>query len=274
MTKGVLLIAMGVHYSRLAFNLTKTIQKHNPGIKIAVITDCEDDFILEAFDQVIEPKLEHYVEGFMFNPFMLKTHIFDYTPFDKTIYLDVDTVCLKNFEELFDYSFKIQEVQKWNEQNWNKCAMVWVKKAGKELKDLYDAYELPYCRLYPEYNSSFVMFERTQKNKQYFDLAKHYYLDRKLDFKPIGGRYPDELAFNMASAKLQHYSDQVQVHPMYFQWENKKLPFEQIEEKYYFLGMAGGHHSQHLRRAYEMQVKKLSPFYQFDSRKKIFHDKK
>lgn len=274
MTKGVLLIAMGVHYSRLAFNLTKTIKKHNPGLKVAAITDCEDDFILDEFDEVLKPELEHYVEEFMFNPFMLKTWIYDYSPFDKTIYLDVDTVCLRNFEELFEGSFKIQEVQKWNEQNWDKCAMVWVKQAGKKLQDLYEAYELPFFRLYPEYNSSFIMFEKSEENKKYFNQAKKNYLDRRLEFKPIGGRYPDELAFNLASAQHQQYSHKASKKPMYFQWENKKLPFDQIEVKYFFLGMAGGHHSSHLRRLYEMQVKKLSPFWQFDSRKKIFHDKK
>jgi hypothetical protein len=270
---GILLIGMGKNYSKMAYNMALSIKRKEPNLQIAIITDETDTSILEVFDHIIEPELDDYLEGVQFNPFKLKTFIYNYSPFDKTIYLDVDGICLTKFDKLFEHDFLIQEVARYNSENWDKCAMVWVRKANKHLKDIYEAYKLPLETFYPEYNSSFILFSKSAKNKKYFKQVQKNYMDRKLDFKPIGGRYPDELAFNLASAQLNHYSDNEKIKPIYFQWENKTLPLGDIEKKYNFLGMAGGHHSNRLKHIYEITVKQFSPYWKFESKKKIFHEK-
>ena len=109
--------------------------------------------------------------------------------------------------------------------------MVWVKKAGLRLNDVYDAYGLDHKREYPEYNSSIIVFKKNNKNETYFLLAKKLYLDRKLAFKPIGGLYPDELAWNLASALLKHYNED-KIKPIYFFWENRNMTGTDIVDNF------------------------------------------
>lgn len=272
MDKGILLIALGKHYTQLAYNMAKSIKQFSD-VKIACITDDKEEFLLEVFDIVIEPKLHDYLEGYVFNPFKLKTYIYDYSPFDKTIYLDVDGIALKDITPLFDNKFKIQEVARYNYENAHTCDMVWVRKVDKRLNDLMIAYNLPHDAEYPEYNSSIIVFDKSKINKYYFNRVKKNYLERKIDFKPIGGLYPDELAFNLASAQLSHYPDSNEK-PIYFYWENRDVKASDIKDKYYVLGMAGGFHSTKLKALYETTVKGFSPYWKFDSMKKIFHSKK
>lgn len=271
MDKGILLIGIGEYYQRLAYNLLKTIRKHNKDIPISLITDDEKPYFLSEFDSLIEPKMQHLLDEGKINPFKLKTYINEYTPYKKTLYLDVDTVCLKNFDKLFENDFYIQEVDRYNYDNALKCAMVWVKKAGLTLRDIFDAYNIPKESYYPEYNSSVILF--THNHGYFFKVVQKAYKDRRLDYKPIGTRYPDELAYNLASALTKTYSD-IRTKAMWFHWENKIDNLTDIENKYYFLGMAGGYHTGKLRYMYEAIVKKTkSPFWKFDSSKKIFHDK-
>ena len=101
MDKGILLIALGKHYNKLAYNMAKSIKRFSD-IPIAVITDDKEEFLLDAFDIIIEPKLHDYLEGYAFNPFKFKTYIYDYTPFEHTIYLDVDGIALKDLTPLLE----------------------------------------------------------------------------------------------------------------------------------------------------------------------------
>lgn len=269
---GVLLIAIGDNYLQLAYNLLKTIKTHNPNLKVALITDEKSKYFLSEFDYLIEPKLCDMLEGNRMNPFKLKTFINQYTPFDKTLYLDVDSLCLKPFEELFLNEFLIQEVGRYSYEDHMKCDMVWVRKAGLTIKDIFDAYKIPKERLYPEYNSSVILF--TKAHDLYFDNVRRAYNDRRIAFKAIGGRYPDELAFNLASILTKTYNEKL-IKPMYFQWENKAKMLTEITQNYYFLGMAGGFHGAYLKNMYEALVKHLdTPFKKFQSNKKIFHEKK
>jgi len=269
-TKGILLIGLGLHYSKLAYNMALSIKRFSD-IPVACITDCKHSDILKAFDHVLKPQMVDYLEGYTFNPFRLKTRIYEYTPFDHTIYLDVDGIALKDLTPLFTSKFKIQEVAKYTYATSDQCQMVWTDKAGKKLTDLYDAYKLPHDREYPEHNSSIIVFNKSVKNQKYFERAKELYNDRRLEFKPIGGLYPDELAWNLASAQLNHYSDRPHIKPIYFQWENKTMNCGGAVDKYYIFGMAGGFFTGKQKAFYETTVRQFSPYWKFDQMRKIFH---
>lgn len=253
--------------------MAKSIKRFTD-VPISCITDCTDETLLTEYDQIIEPNLADQLEGYAFNPFKLKTYMYDYTPYDHTIYLDVDGIALKDITPLFKFKFKIQEVSKYTYDNAETCDMVWTNKAGKSLKDLFDAYKLPHDTEYPEHNSSIIIFNKSVKNKKYFARAKKNYLDRRLEWKPIGGLYPDELAWNLASAQLKHYSEAPSQKPVYFYWENKTMTFTDAEENYYILGLAGGYFGSKLKHMYETTVKQFSPHWKWDGMSKIFHRNK
>lgn len=265
-TKGILLIGLGLEYARLAFNLSKSIKQHNPDLKVCCLTDQTDSHLLEAFDHVIEPKINHYLEEFSFNPFKLKTFIYDYSPFDRTIYLDVDAICVKDISELF-FDFKIQEVARFNEENADDSDCVWFK----SLKNIFGIYDLK--NPYPEYNSSFVAFNKSVKNAAYFDMVKRMYFDRRFDYTKIGKNYPDEMAFGLASSIMEHYSETPEEVPVCFWWSNKKLSLDEILNKYYFLGFAGGFVNSKYLGYYHQMMKKISPYWKLEMKNKIFHKK-
>jgi hypothetical protein len=263
--KGVLLIALGPKYSELAFNLTKSIKKHNEGLPVAVITDCTYPEIIEAFDHVIRPKPIDYTEEMVFNPFKLKTFMYDLSPFEKTIYLDVDAICLGDISELFS-KFQIQEVARHKKED--KCDCVWFE----SLADIFDLYELKWD--YPEYNSSFVAFDRSMANETYFELVKLMYNDRRFDFTKIGQCYPDEMAFGLASSIMQHYSVDPLNIPICFWWANKTLRLDEIQAKYKFIGFAGGYVASKYLGYYHQLMKQLgSPYWRLEMKNKIFHNK-
>lgn len=264
--KGILLIALGRKYNELAYNLTKSIKQHNPELQIAVITDSTDSEFLNAFDKVIIPKACDYVEDYSFNPFKLKTFIYDYSPFDKTIYLDVDAVCLKPIDDLF-CKFKIQEVGRYSKETANKSDCVWFK----NLEDIFELYNL--SNDYPEYNSSFVAFEKSKENAEYFDFVKMLYADRRFEYTKIGKNYPDEMAFGLASSLFNHYSETPEEIPICFWWSNKKLDLPDIKAKYYFIGFAGGFVASKYLGYYHAIMKKLSPYWKLEMKNKIFHKK-
>lgn len=264
----------------MAYNLAKSI-KRSSNIHITVLTDNSLNTLPDKpFDKILEPGKAFYREGQAFNPFLTKTRIYDLTPYDETLYLDVDALFLWDyksiidlFKELSEIDFHIHEVKRWNNENMDRCSMVWTKDAGIGLRELFTAYGLKQQE-YPEYNSSFIWFKKTDKNEVFFNQAKKNYLDRKTPFRDIGGRYPDEMAWNLASAQLEHYTERVHWKPIFFQWENKEYDLHTIGEKYYFLGMAGGTTKGVYVTLYNRLSKTLpSPFVDFHNHKKIFHRK-
>lgn len=265
--KGIILIALGRKYNELAYNLIKSVKVFNPELKFAVITDTAVDEFLLVYDEVIIPETKHYIEdGHLFNPFMLKTYLYDYSPFDETIYLDVDAVCLKDISGLFS-EFKIQEVGRFKKDE--KTNSVWFK----SLEELFSAYELK--NEYPEYNSSFISFSRCKRNEEYFDLVKKLYRDRRIPFIKIGCCYPDELAFGIASSMLNWYSDNGTSLPICFWWEQANvLKLSEIKERFFFIGLAGGYISSKYLGYYHSILKNLgSPFWKVEMKNKIFHKK-
>ena len=114
-TKGVLLIALGhSQYGNMAVNLANSIKYNNKNTKIHLV------YTESAFSQVTDfsnfdskeicPK-EYYKNGEQTVFIKAKTHLYDLTPFDETIFLDVDTILFggkdfnKFFDEFKDYDF-------------------------------------------------------------------------------------------------------------------------------------------------------------------------
>lgn len=247
---GILIIALGkTDYGMYAYNLALSIKK-SADIPIALITDMKAIAGLrpehqKIFDKLIIPKEEHYTENGL-NAFKLKTYIYDYTPFENTLFLDADTLFLNRLHKITDLlkelensDFQIYEVAKYSKENAHTCDMVWLKLDNKQtLPKVWDVYKLDDDALYPEYNSSFVWFKKTPANRKYFEQVKKNYFDRKLEYRKIGKDFPDELAYNLASAQLKHYGTN-KYRPIYFHWMGGKNMEDELQ-RHWFMGLAGG----------------------------------
>lgn len=296
MNTGILLIAVGAwgngFYYQLSYNMAISIKSSNPKTQIALLTDDRDLKYLTdkqrlVFDYVILVSDNHFTENYKINPFLLKTKIYDLTPFDNTLYLDSDGLFVgdKNIDLLFDelkkIDFQIHEVRRYTQEQAHESGMIWTKPKDNSPNlfcELWKAYDLKDA-VFAEYNSSFIWFKKTDANKIYFDKVQENYMDRRLDFKAIGTNYPDEMAWSTATAQLKHYSAKENYKPCYFEWEHTSKELEYIRKNTYFMMMAGGYQIGRLVSFYDNIIKNYrisigdpQPF-RFEMLNKIFFQK-
>jgi hypothetical protein len=246
--KGILLIAINSpFYGCMAYNMAVSIRLKSD-MPITILADSQALSSLTSQQReifsIVEPNLTDYLDKGISNPLKLKTLIYDYSPYQETLYLDVDGLWLdRNPEDLFGElnGFQIHEVDRYKKEDYGKCNMIWTitgKGAGKvqHLPEILK--EKGITTQYPEYNSSFIYFEKSDKNKVYFDQVKVNYEDRYEKMK-LGGLYPDELTWNLTSAQLKHYGKKMR--PIYFQWENTVKEIHEIKKNFWILGMAAGY---------------------------------
>ena len=96
--KGVLLLAVGdTSYAGWAVNLAVTLHFYSPGLTIDIIMDEGTDRTLSAeerrlFARIHRIKHEHYHESNgKIAPGKAKLHLYEYSRFDLTIYIDADS---------------------------------------------------------------------------------------------------------------------------------------------------------------------------------------
>lgn len=293
---GILLVSVGAwgngFYYNLSYNMALSIKQSNKNIKIALLTDDRELRYLtssqrQVFDDVILVDERNYMEDYKINPFLLKTKIYDLTPFDNTLYLDSDGLFVGNksidllFDELKDIDFQIQEVRRYTKDQAGESGMIWTKPKENEANlfcELWSKYDLDDA-VFAEYNSSFIWFKKTNSNKIYFDKVQDNYLDRRISFKAIGTNYPDEMAWSTATAQLKHYSSIESYKPCYFEWEHENKDLEYIKSSSYFMMMAGGYQIGKMVIYYDNLIKSIRglandplPF-KFEMLNKIFFQK-
>ena len=193
----IITISTGSHrYAEMAFNLAVSAKSAFPNSKFSVITDgnirANDAFI---FDKIIP---------FTGNPFEAKTRLPELTPYEKTLYLDADTICIPGgpFDALsmrFDGCTFAAFTYGWFGPGEDGGKMKWA--TIEEIQAISGT-----KNKVPAYQSSAIFFDNSQRNVDFFNVANRYYklCRSKITVK---GFQPDELAFSIAGSILQHYSD-------------------------------------------------------------------
>lgn len=243
--KGILLIAINSQfYGCMAYNMAVSIRLKSD-IPITILADSVALNSLtdeqKSIFSIVEPNFEDYLDKGISNPLKLKTCIYDYSPYDETLYMDVDGLWLdRNPDDLFKElkDFQIHEVNRYKKGEYDNSEMIWTTVEGKQhLGEILK--EKGIATIYPEYNSSFIYFEKSDKNKKYFDRVKENY-ENRYEKKQLGGFYPDELAWNITSAEMKHYGKKG-YRPIYFQWESKVKELGEIRNDFWVLGLAAGY---------------------------------
>ncbi len=196
-----------------------------------------------------------------------KLRIYDHSPFDETIYLDVDGILLRNPREIFDTL---------------KGSIVWTQPMGTGKKGddsinymwakndlIYEKFNIPVDNLFTTTQTSIVYF--TREAKGFFNQLKINY-DKRLkpiEYREMWGKskqHPDELYYSITMAqmgiRLQDFK------PVFF--PEKVIPIEELE-KYYVLSMYGGNNVRPYARNYydkKMQnilnAKRLNHYFKVD----------
>ena len=248
MTKGIVLLAFGKRgYGFAAYNLAVSIRAFNNTIPICVY---HDDI---AFSQIETEKLSVFTEVRLmpkeliynqgkFDPGFTKVNLYGLYPYNLNLYLDVDTLCLKDIAPLFevmeskpDYFYTHIIATHTIDKGKDFTSMQWAW-----ADDIWEHFKLSKDDIFYATNSSYQIVRKGAKAKKFYDQIKKNYANPipvdKLRMK-WGGGQPDELYMNAALCQLK-IPAQMDTDVMFFGGD-LRFTFTDIEEKFYFLSMYG-----------------------------------
>jgi len=187
---GVMTLAMGEYYQDLALVLLESLRRYMPDLKVAVVTDNNEEKLSEYFDYVIPLDLAHGTT--------LKQKLFlnDYSPFAKTMFIDADTIALRSFQDFIDQLIDGEYPFTSNLVNWSPTRN---QKSGwvldpilLEKKTGFKDFCCPHGGLY---------FWDQEKGQKWFLLAREFYekFDETYGLKnETDHGYNEEIAFGCA----------------------------------------------------------------------------
>jgi hypothetical protein len=184
-SKGLVTIAIGKKYISQAKYLAYSCMLHAPNIIRAVMTDIPD--MLENYYDIIIPYKKEYG-----NPFALKLKLPLYTPFEKTLFVDSDSLALHPVDMYWDFLI---------DQNFAYEGKIFSEGIWYfDIKKIIDQIKVPWI---PKFNSGMFLFEKNDITEDIFAVACDYQENNKLFGIPVfrEGMLPDEPFLAMALAK-------------------------------------------------------------------------
>ena len=231
-TTGVVLIATSsTYYIRAAFNLCLSLKAQNRDLKITLITDNTIDHLYDIqkfwFDNVIKVDAT--------NAFQLKLSIYDLSPYDNTLYLDVDSIWnpAKSLSELLDSLSDIPFTMAnrgYVQEDYDWCSLESFEKETGVANIL-------------NLSSEFIWFKKSDENKEMFKVAEAFYLKNNCVTKRIGSHQPDEPSFAFALATTKVHPHKVPYYPSFWMsnTQGKFISDKTIQEDYNLVSMGGNY---------------------------------
>ena len=267
MKTGILLMAFGKpQYAQMAYNLAFSIKAFSPDAPICLVHDKALDGVIHGkrwvFDQLIQIDPKHVTDPKTgkFSPGRAKVHMDLYAPFDTTIYLDVDGICLKPVDDLFKAVEALKGYYYAQSAEWMThdavCPMHNLKRDGIHFpqmqwalpEKIWEVHKLADDAEVSAINSSFQVIRKTKESAKFFEQVRDN-VDNGMkpgEFSLLwGGTYPDELAYNIACAQMK-INPSARINPIWFQFIKPLRDVNAMIEKYWFLGLYGGVGTTHI----------------------------
>jgi len=277
LNRGIILVATGAaFYGRMAYNLAVTI-KAVEDIPVTVLYNGAalshlSENQRKIFNQTIEIPT---------TSFAAKLRLYDYSPYDYTLYLDADMAWLPNkkpselFNELKDVVFtSITEGYYDYEQGvdyGNKMYHYWCDPL--EAKQAHGLKGKFY-----QWRSEVIYFN--SEAKEMFEAAKDAYENPKVVVKQFAGHVPDELAINIAASKTGIEPHEYRWMPAYWhRLHGEGMQLQGILNGYYLLSVGGNYATSTMKTCYNNVCKaahnKLGLQYLFilQSKKEVMPDR-
>jgi len=243
---GILLLATGhQNYYRMAVNLAASIKRHNAQVDISCVIDAS------PFPIAFSPLIDKHFRIPSMLPGDLKTRIYELSPYDRTLYLDVDMIMLPDrditelFTELDGVPFTVM----------NTCAgddySVWVDATA--IRSATQNVDDPL----PAYYSELMYFEKCEYTASYFEKVRYEYVTSELRGKQFAGGMADELAFILASMKGRIFPHKLNWLPIFWHFRDRKdtgLQPYQLAKKYYGYSLGGNRTPPHVKAQYDNLV--------------------
>jgi hypothetical protein len=247
---GILIIALGHElYAKFAYNNALTCFDSNENIPITIVTEescisairIEDlkaigvNFVYVNTDDCLIDGVKNYQ--------LFKLKMFDLSPYDRTLYLDADTI-INSFKDIGDIFGKCtnKDFQPLVAGLWhNGDKRIHGKKYThwcKDVNQIYAYHKLSNPVLYQTQTSA-ICFNKSQKAKEIFKVAYGTYLDKNLPSIKWAGGYPDEYCINVALSLL----DEKIIYPFTpihcVNTNGEMTSFNILRERFYGMSMAG-----------------------------------
>jgi hypothetical protein len=265
--RGILLIALGSpYYGQLAANLAASI-KYTTGGRMPVHLVWAENALshltqqkLGLFTSMQEcPREFYHVErnGKEAKSYVkAKTHMNDLSPFEETIFLDVDSIMLgmntleKAFEDLKHLDFTMENRGRINLARLKpQDDYLWA-----DVRDVKRAYSFEEGFLYG-LHSEFVYWKKCEKLAAYFETVKEVFENPKCKMKHVfDGDIPDEFAFAVAMIKHRIYPHENPFRPLYWYLTDAKslgTSKEKIIANHYGYSVGGNATPPPVRRFYD-----------------------
>lgn len=230
--KGILLIALQHHYyGKMAAALAATIRACSD-IPIALICDRISLSDISESEKNLFQIIPINNEG---HALRNKLCLFDLSPFDETLYLDVDMAWFgRDPLELFtDTDFNMKNYGSTILDKAENNSKAWANFG--EISLVYGLGE----KLNFHLSSEVIYFKKTERVKDLFEKAKQVFDNPKITFRQFAGYMPDELAFAIAMMQTDLYP-QENFEPVFWRQTNKSncyLP--SLREKFHGFSMGG-----------------------------------
>lgn len=260
MDKGILLLALKhPYYGSMAENLAVSLRRVT-NLPIAIAGDQAGMSHMRhphLFKRVINVSVDYYWHEGTYQAIKAKTHLYDLTPFKKTLFLDADMVWLNKspdeiFHEFQDVNFTIKNTGNIDlEKSFQANYSHWTKDLHKIKED----HKL--SGKYYSLSSEVIYFKRNKEVKKLFDTTKKLYKAMVPGtYLPFSGGIPDELLFSIAMNKLDmppHLDGWI---PSYWEdAEKRNAEPKEILENYYAYSIGGKMQMDFVRNFYNNVVK-------------------
>lgn len=255
--KGILIIACGhPFYGRMALNLAASIKSVEPGMNIALrhagsAVKYIDQSQMNVFDDVALIDESIYLTDKSKNNWIrTKLFLYDLSPFDKTIFIDADTLWLPKrkpsdlFDDLKDITLTFANYKRHDFNTVDDKERVWAN--IKEVKDVYKLDSGYYYCL----QSEMIYFTRTDDNRTFFEMAKIVYDNPKVKTTIFAGFVPDELAFSITMAKMGLHPHVTPYYPTYWHPVQKHVNRDNLFDRHYLLSVGGAFQTDYVKDLY------------------------
>jgi hypothetical protein len=237
MTKGIILIAVGHdNYHKMADCLVNSIRQNcGEDLRICLVSDrpTHDEKLYTDFIDL--PKTD-------IHPLRIKANLNELTPFDKTLYLDVDMISTMNkkISEILDIEteFMIQNLGECIKSDWADV---------EEIKKAYNVKKLTAIF------SECILWTKGELSDKIFAKWGENFNNIKVDYRKFANDIPDELPLMIALAQLE--IEPVKWIPIYWRGHGKemlKLSMGLINERYYGYSIGGNANDEKMKHQYDI----------------------
>lgn len=254
--KGIITIATKHSlYGNYAYNLAVSLRAVAPHIPICVIADSIGlSHLTESqrsiFSEIKEPMHNdfHNKEG-KCTPLSLKYKLVEYSPFEKTIFMDADTIIspMANIDSLFSSLDGIDfTIANRGEDSPHVGISQWISK---------DSIDAPY---WFDLSSEFIYFEKSKVSKAIFKSALKHYKSNKLPVKSFAGDKPDEPFLMMGMIEQGVKPHKSPFKPSYWHAAEKFASAMDVKRRYIMFSLGGKFIPRHQKNIYDEFCKNAS----------------